>query len=196
MVLNILLLDFQHLYFCTFKHLLNFWWSICNHVYMSGHYRIGKHYLGCPNNCNGYYYSSQTLFKSLPAKTLFNPQPKFNTDPINIPPLTKFVLSATTISILMVGITTLSDWVTFYSNKLSQNFCNCCFWHFRWGRIDLSVTIPHYVVTNWYFLWCIMWMWIYVWYYVPKLDGWMNESVDFVVLIYLPTPSLSIYFEV
>ncbi len=52
------------------------------------------------------------LFKFLLVETLPYPQPKFVANWINIPPLTTFVLGATIISIPVVVMTTLGDWVT------------------------------------------------------------------------------------
>ncbi len=52
--------------------------------------------------------SPELLFKFLPFETPPDPQPKFVANPISIPPLTKFVLNATIISTLVVGITTLN----------------------------------------------------------------------------------------
>jgi hypothetical protein len=40
----------------TFVPSNNYWthrWLMCSPIYMSGHYQIGKHHLGCPNNSNG-----------------------------------------------------------------------------------------------------------------------------------------------
>jgi hypothetical protein len=50
----------------------------------------------------------ELLLKFLFTETSPNPQPKFITDPISIPFLTKLVLGGTTIS-PMVGITTLNS---------------------------------------------------------------------------------------
>jgi hypothetical protein len=44
---------------------------------------------------------------------------QFVADPVNTPPLTKFVLGATIVSIHVVGMTKLNDWITFVST-------NCC----------------------------------------------------------------------
>ncbi len=52
--------------------------------------------------------SQEFLLKFLPIETPLNPQPKFTIDPISIPPLTKFVLGATIVSNLVVGIIKLS----------------------------------------------------------------------------------------
>ncbi len=56
--------------------------------------------------------SPELLLKFLPIKTPFDPWPKFATNPISSPPLTKFVLG-TIVSFPIVGITTLSGWRTF-----------------------------------------------------------------------------------
>ncbi len=57
--------------------------------------------------------SFELLLKFFPAKILFDPQLKFVIDLINTPLLTTFVLGATMASTLVVGMTTLNDWVTF-----------------------------------------------------------------------------------
>jgi hypothetical protein len=56
--------------------------------------------------------SSELLHKVLPSNTPLDPWPKFLVDPISTPPLIEFVLDATQISILVVGMTTLNNWVT------------------------------------------------------------------------------------
>jgi hypothetical protein len=53
--------------------------------------------------------SVELQLKFLLAKTPLDPLPKFVTDPISTPPLITFVLGATTISIPVVVMTTLSD---------------------------------------------------------------------------------------
>ncbi len=59
--------------------------------------------------------SLELILKSFPIKAPFDPRPKFATDSISTPPLTKFVLGATTIYTFVVGITSLRSWVTFIS---------------------------------------------------------------------------------
>ncbi len=56
--------------------------------------------------------SPKPLLKFLLVETLLDPQPKFVIEPVNVPPLTKFVLDTTTVSILVVGMITLNNWVT------------------------------------------------------------------------------------
>jgi small-conductance mechanosensitive channel len=51
--------------------------------------------------------------KFLHTKTPPNPLPKFVADPISIPPLTTFVLGATTVFTPVVIMMTLGDWVTY-----------------------------------------------------------------------------------
>jgi len=57
--------------------------------------------------------SLELILKFFPIKAPFDPWPKFVTNSISSPPLTKFVLGATTIYTLVVSITSLSSWVTF-----------------------------------------------------------------------------------
>ncbi len=53
--------------------------------------------------------SLKLVLKILPSKTPLDPRPKFVGDLISIPPLTEFVLGATTISTHVVGMTTLNN---------------------------------------------------------------------------------------
>jgi hypothetical protein len=46
----------------------------------------------------------ELLLKFLPVETPLGPQPKLVIDPVSIPFLTKFVVGATTIFTLMIGI--------------------------------------------------------------------------------------------
>jgi hypothetical protein len=77
--------------------------------------RLANTILGVPTTPIVYVSSLELLFKVLP-----NPRPKFIADPISIPLLTKFVLGATTISTLVVGMITWSSQLTSIST--------CCFW--------------------------------------------------------------------
>jgi hypothetical protein len=63
---------------------------------------------------------SKLLLKFLPIEIPFYPWPKFIANLVSTPLLTKIVLGATIISTPMVGMTTLSGWVTFISAG--------CFW--------------------------------------------------------------------
>jgi hypothetical protein len=53
--------------------------------------------------------SPKFLLKFLHVETLSNPRPKFVVDPMSSPPLTTFVLGATTISTHVVIMTTIGD---------------------------------------------------------------------------------------
>jgi len=117
--------------------------------------------------------SSELLHKVLPSNTPLDPWPKILVDPISTPPLIEFVLDATQISILVVGMTTLNNSVTSISTWCFH-ISTTTFLHSWWSWVDLSLTMPHYVVTHWYPLWCKMWMWIHLFYSAPKLNGWTN----------------------
>ncbi len=56
--------------------------------------------------------SLELLFKLLPTKNSPNPQSKLIANPITTPFLATFVLGSTTMSIHVVVITALNDWVT------------------------------------------------------------------------------------
>jgi len=88
-------------------------WSICSPIHMNTHYWISEHHLGWLFWNLLWIDSVKLWIKFVPTGTPPDPLPKFGIKPISTPPLTKFVPGATIVSIPMVVMITLNDWITY-----------------------------------------------------------------------------------
>ncbi len=74
---------------------------------MSSHYWIHKHHFWCLNNS-----SPKLLLKFLPTENPHDPRPKLTTYLISTSLLPTFVLGSTIVSIHLVVMIALNDWIT------------------------------------------------------------------------------------